>query len=94
MKICVQYSAQLRAAVGRPLDEIELPAGSSLATLLDRLIGQLDEAARGHLIAPGGTIRPSLLIVVGDVATPVQAAAERKLQNGETVLLLPPIAGG
>ena len=48
MRICVQYSAQLRAAVGRPHDEFELPIGSSLATLLDRLVSQLDEAAREY----------------------------------------------
>jgi molybdopterin converting factor small subunit len=94
MKLRVHYSAQLRAAVGRPHDELDLPDGSSLAALLDGLIGQLDSAARTHLIAPGGGIRPSLLIVVNDAAAPVHAAASTELQDGDVVLLLPPIAGG
>jgi molybdopterin converting factor small subunit len=94
MRLRVHYSAQLRAAVGRPNDEVELPGGSNLAALLDRLVGQLDEAARAHLVAPGGGIRPSLLIVVNDAAAPVHAAASTELQDGDVVLLLPPIAGG
>lgn len=94
MKLRVQYSAQLRAAVGRPHDELDLPDGSSLAELLDRLIGSLDETARTHLVAPGGGIRRSLLVVINESATPVHAAASTELRHGDVVLLLPPIAGG
>jgi molybdopterin converting factor small subunit len=94
MKLRVQYSAQLRTAIGRPHDEVDLPAGSSLAELLAHLAANLDEAAAGHLIAPGGGFRPSLLVVVNDAATPVHAATTTELQPGDVVLLLPPIAGG
>ena len=94
MKLRVQYSAQLRTAVGRSYDELELPDGSSLAALLDHLASRLDEAAAAHLMAPGGAIRPSLLIVVNDSAAPVHAAAVTALKHGDVVLLLPPIAGG
>ena len=94
MKLRVQYMAQLRAAVGRPHDDMDLPDGSSLAMLLDRLIQTLDAAAAAHLIAPGGHVRPSLLIVVNDSAAPLPAAANTELRHGDVVLLLPPIAGG
>ena len=94
MKLRVQYSAQLRTAVGRPHDELDLPDGSSLAALLDHLASKLDETAAGHLIAPGGHIRPSLLIVINDSAASVHTAASTVLRHGDNVLLLPPIAGG
>lgn len=94
MKLRVQYSAQLRTAVGRPHDELDLPDGSSLAALLDHLADSLDEAASAHLFVPGGGFRPGLLIVVNDLAAPVHAAATTKLRHGDVVLLLPPIAGG
>jgi sulfur-carrier protein len=94
MKLRVQYSAQLRTAVGRPHDEVELPEGSSLAVLLDHLASDLNEGATAHLFAPGGQIRPSLLVVVNETAVPVHAAADWTLKRGDIVLLLPPIAGG
>jgi len=94
MKLRVQYSAQLRSAVGRPDDELDLPDGSSLAVLLDHLVGKLDAGAAAHLVAPSGHIRPSLLIVVNDSAAPLHAAATTELRHGDVVLLLPPIAGG
>jgi molybdopterin converting factor small subunit len=94
MKLRVQYTAQLRAAVGRPHDDVDLPDGSSLAMLLDHLIQTLDAAAAAHLIAPGGHIRSSLLIVINETAAPVHAAATTELRHGDVVLLLPPIAGG
>jgi molybdopterin synthase sulfur carrier subunit len=94
MKLRVQYTAQLRTAVGRSDDELELPEGSSLAALLKHLATQLDEVAAGHLIGFGGSIRPGLLIVVNDSATAVHAAATTVLRHGDVVLLLPPIAGG
>jgi sulfur-carrier protein len=94
MKLHVQYSAQLRTAVGRPHDDVELPSGSSLAELLAHLAANLEEAAANHLIGPGGGFRPSLLIVVNDSAAPVHAAATTELKHGDVVLLLPPIAGG
>jgi molybdopterin synthase sulfur carrier subunit len=94
MKLRVQYTAQLREAVGRPHDELELPEGSSLADLLRQLAVQMDEAAAAHLIAPGGRLRPSLLVVVNESATSIHVAAATVLRHGDVVLLLPPIAGG
>ncbi|MCI0360121.1 MAG: MoaD/ThiS family protein [Planctomycetaceae bacterium] len=94
MKLRVQYTAQLRTAVGRTEDEVELPEGSSLAALVEHLAAQLDDAAAGHLVGPGGGIRPSLLVVVNEAAAPAHAVATTSLQDGDVVLLLPPIAGG
>ena len=94
MKLRVQYTAQLRTAAGRPEEEVELPAGSTLAALLALLASRLDAAAAAHLFAPEGHIRPSLLLVVNDAVASAEAAQSTVLRPGDVVLLMPPIAGG
>ena len=93
MKVCVQYTAQLRVAVGRAEDVVDLPAGSSLATVITHLTARLDVAAQ-HLLCPDGRLQPSLLIAVNDAAVAARDAASFALQGGEVITLLPPIAGG
>jgi molybdopterin synthase sulfur carrier subunit len=93
MKLRVHYTAQLRAAVGRSEEEVELPEGSSLADLLIRLAGNYREA-QPHLATASGGIRPSLLVVVNNAAVPLREAPARVLFAGDVVMLLPPIAGG
>ena len=94
IKLRVQYSAQLRTAIGRHEDEVELPVGSNLAALLDHLAASLGENAAGHLVAPDGRWPRNLLIVVNDTAASAHDADSNVLQSGDVVLLLPPIAGG
>ena len=94
MKIRVQYSAQLRTALGRAEEEVELASGSTLAALFDDLATRLDDGAKGHLLAADGRIRASLLIVVNETVTSADAANATMLKCGDVVLLLPPIAGG
>ncbi len=94
MKLRVQYTAQLRTAAGRPEEEVDLPEGSTLASLLAHLARRLDEGAATHLLAAEGHIRPSLLIVINATVIPADAANSTMLRPGDVVLLLPPIAGG
>jgi MoaD family protein len=93
MKLRVQYTAQLRTAVGRPEDEVDLPVGSNLAGLIDQLSQRLDGVA-SRLIAPAGRLDRNLLVVVNGHAIAWPDALATELQDGDVVLLLPPIAGG
>jgi len=93
MKLRVQYTAQLRTAVGRPEDELELPDGSSLAILVGHLAQRLDDVA-SHLIAADGQINRNLLVVVNGQVVGQSEAATTVLHDKDVVLLLPPIAGG
>jgi MoaD family protein len=93
MKVRVQYTAQLRTALGRPEDEVELREGSNLAELLEHLTVKLDGAA-AHLVSADGRIHRSLLVVVNDAALPSHDASNTRLRSGDVVTLLPPIAGG
>ena len=93
MKLRVQYMAQLRAAVGRTEEAVELPDRNSLADLLNQL-ASAHRTARSHFVTDTGHARPSLLIVVNDSAVPARKAATTALHSDDIVTLLPPIAGG
>ena len=73
MKLRVQYTAQLRAAVGRSEEEVDLAEGSSLEELLLQLAARWDHATQ-HLVTDAGQVRPSLLVVVNGVAVPAREA--------------------
>ncbi|HEY2414252.1 MAG TPA: MoaD/ThiS family protein [Pirellulaceae bacterium] len=94
MKVRVQYTGQLRTAIGRSEDEVELPPASTLACLLGHLADQHGADARTHFITPSGKPRQSLLLVVNNEAKSPSDAATTVLQPDSLVVLLPPIAGG
>jgi molybdopterin converting factor small subunit len=93
MKLRVQYSAQLRSAIGRTEDEVEQPEGSSLEALIHHLAAAC-EGAGPHLISADGQVHRSLLIVVNESPVAARNAAAIILRAGDIVALLPPIAGG
>jgi len=93
MRVRVHFAAQLRTAVGRSLENVELAAGSTVAALVEQLAAQLDGAAP-HLVAPSGQPHRSLIIVVNNSAVCSSRLATTELAAGDVVILLPPIAGG
>jgi MoaD family protein len=93
MKLRVKYTAQLRSILQCSGDEIDLPAASSLAELLQQ-VAERHPAGRLHLLNDAGQAQASLLVVVNDGAVSARDAASVQLREGDTVLLLPPIAGG
>jgi molybdopterin converting factor small subunit len=94
MKIRVQYTGQLRTAIGRSEDVVELPTASTLASLLSHLAGQHGNDARTHFVTGNDEARQCLLLVVNDEAKSPSDAATTVLQPDSIVVLLPPIAGG
>jgi molybdopterin converting factor small subunit len=93
MKLRVTYTAQLRTALERTEDFVELPEASSLSELLVHLAEQ-NQAARLHLLTAAGQVNPCLLLVVNEAAIAASDATSIVLKDGDAVLLLPPIAGG
>jgi len=94
MRLRVQYTAQLRAAVGRREEEVDLPEGSTLAELLVHVATELCRETAGYLLAPGGGLQPSLLVAVNNRAISTHEARAMPINSGDVVMLLPPIAGG
>lgn len=94
MRLRVQYTAQLRAAVGRSEEEIDLPEGSNLAELLVHVASILCREAAGYVLTSRGELQPSLLVAVNDGAVSTREARAVLVNSGDVVMLLPPIAGG
>lgn len=93
MKLRVKYSAQLRTALQRAEEFVELPDGSRLDEALVLLAGR-DQSGRPHLIDERGRPRAGLIIVVNDAAVSSHEVSTLSLQDGDVLTLLPPIAGG
>jgi len=91
MKVRVAYHGQLRLAAGAAGEELEVPAGSSVADVLQH-------AARRHgvlrsvLLGPNGQPSRAVLVAVGD--RQVRPGESVALRDGDVVTLLPPIGGG
>lgn len=94
MNVRVQYMAQLRDAVGRAEEELEIPEGSSLGTLLVHLAERHGPEAKRHLITSGGEPQRCLLAVINNLAVAPPAVVVTILKPGDVVTLMPPIAGG
>jgi molybdopterin converting factor small subunit len=90
----VQYAAQLRAAVGCSEEVLDLPEGSSLADLLRYVALKSSCDAVPFLLTPGGDVQPSLLIAVNNGAIQSDDASDVRINTGDVVMLMPPIAGG
>jgi MoaD family protein len=94
MKLRVQYTAQLRTAVGCNEEEVELREARSVSDLLAHLASERGDHVRTHLLGDGGQVRPSLMVVVNGAAVPADQTDDVRLNPGDVVILLPPIAGG
>lgn len=94
MKVRVQYTAQLRTAIGRSEEDAELPDGSTLTALLGHLAQRHNHVASHHLLTSTGRAQISLLVVVNDSAVAAHQLDSILLRAGDVVALLPPIAGG
>lgn len=94
MKLRVQYMGQLRTVAGRSEEEIELPDSTNLAALLSQLASRLGDGAAPHLVNAAGHAQRGLLIVVNGSAIAPPHTAATILRPGDTITLLPPIAGG
>lgn len=97
MKIRIYYLAQLKNAIGRAEEVIDLPQSVSDSGSVGFTVGQLlahlgasHPPLRRLLLTSEGTPQPTLLIFVRDEQTSVAHV----LHDGEEVTLLTPIAGG
>lgn len=92
MRISVQYTTQLKASLGVPEEEIELPPSSSVNDLVERLKVQHGEAFTKFALDASGTLLPNLVVCVDDqqVTLPDQV----DLTEGSTVMFLSAISGG
>lgn len=91
MLITIHYSAQARTLVGKASEPVELDGPRPVRDVLVQLVQKHPELRR-LLLTEQGLPHPSLLLFVGDEQVDREGA--RLLQAGETLCILPPIAGG
>jgi sulfur-carrier protein len=94
MKLRVQFTGQLRTAAGRSEEELDLPESTTLPSLLRVLATHLGDSAAPHLLTSSGHAPCGLLIILNNTAIPASHTATTPLHSGDTITLLPPIAGG
>ena len=87
MRTHVQYLAQIKRALGRPGESIELPTGATVGDLL-RDLAQRHKTTL--LTDDVGSPNRSLLLFVDDRP----AAATSPLEDGAVLTILAPMAGG
>jgi len=94
MELRVEYTGQLRWAIGRSEDRIELPEGATVSELLRHLAERCGEQVRFHLLNHSGHMQRSLLVAINGTGIGAGQAASIVLQHNDHVVLLPPIGGG
>jgi molybdopterin converting factor small subunit len=87
MRVEVQYLAQIKRALGRPSETVELPPGATVGDLLRNLAAQ---HATTLLVDEAGQPNRSLLLFLDDRPTD----AKSPLSDGSVLTILAPMAGG
>jgi adenylyltransferase/sulfurtransferase len=90
MAVIIQIPTALRGFTGRK-SELELEA-QTVGEAIDALTGQYPEL-RQHLFQ-GGQLRSFINVFVGETNIRKREGLDTKLSDGETIMLVPAIAGG
>ena len=93
MKIDIEFEAQLREVAGQQRMSVELPDGQTLSHAIQAATEESD-ALRNRLLTPAGDLQPSVMVFINEQPVAAAASDAKTLNNGDTVLLLPPISGG
>lgn len=92
MKIHVQYTTQLRMALDRGEDEVDLARPCSAGGLLEKLSQRYGKPFDDLIFRGPGEWNPSILVCVGDKH--IGNDPSYALQDGDQVTLLSVISGG
>jgi molybdopterin converting factor small subunit len=90
MKVAVRYMAQMKQAAGVAEEQVELAVSCPVRDLLLHLADRQGNPLRNLLLGPDGGPQPTVLIFIGDQQVDLTA----RLQEGDVVTFLSPIAGG
>jgi len=93
MKVKVRYFTTLRELAGSAEEEIELEVDASLARLIARVAIAHGNAARDYLYHDDKA-DPSIYFLVNGKSAKVLSGLDTRLEEGDTVAIIPPIGGG
>jgi MoaD family protein len=92
MKVKVKYTAQLKKAVGKGEEQVELEENSRVKDLLNVLFQQRKEAFENMVFSSEGTFLDAVLLIVN--GQQITYKSSDFLTDGDEVLIMSPIAGG
>lgn len=95
MRVTLHTILGLKEAMGQRLTEIDLPDGSTIEDLLTYLKRRSGERLSGRLFDPdSGAVLPYVRIMVNGQTIQFLEGMETQLEQGDEVLILPPVSGG
>ncbi|MCW4051148.1 MAG: MoaD/ThiS family protein [Candidatus Bathyarchaeota archaeon] len=90
----IRYYSMARDATGRKLEQVELPEGSTMRSLIHRLVENHGDELDRYVYDQDGELRDYLMYSVNDIDIVSLDGYDTLLSDGDTVLVLPPIGGG
>ena len=95
MRIKVLYLGVLRSRTGKSSEEYEIPNGSALSDLIEKVSSKYGESLRDLFKADEKSrLDPSIIATVNGVSKDMSQAENIKLKDGDTVALMSLISGG
>ncbi len=92
MLIKVQYTTQLKAAIGQAEEAVEIADGSTVVDLIQFLAAHHSDAFRRLVLDSSGHLLPSILLCIDDQQ--IDAGDSKRLSDGSVVTFLSAISGG
>jgi sulfur carrier protein ThiS len=92
IEVSIQFESQLRGlAPSNPL-KLSCPSGSSILDVLQGI--EQDAAVRERLFTADGEFTASVLVFCNNQPVPRDQLASTHAEQGDAILLFPPISGG
>ncbi|HOQ99392.1 MAG TPA: MoaD/ThiS family protein [Anaerolineae bacterium] len=95
MKVKLHTILGLKQAIGQGTTEIDLPHGSTVEDFLTYVKERWGDRLSAHLFDPeSGAVLPYVRIMINGQTIQFLAGIETALEEGDEVLILPPVSGG
>ena len=92
MIVTVQYTTQLKAALGVAQEQVQLSDNATLSELLNQLTQQHGSSFTDLALMEDGELLPSIIVCIDDQQ--LSAKQDLSLQDGNQVMFLSAISGG
>ena len=95
MKITLHTILGIKEVIGQRLTEVEVPRGSSVADLLTYMRERWGDRLTARVFEPeSGAVLPYVRIMVNGQTIELLKGMKTPLEEGDEVLILPPVSGG
>ena len=92
MKIHIKYFAQIKSKAGKSSEVLELESGGTLQGCIKKLSKENDHGINDILYDESGVYRDAVILVINSQQT--RYAENPKMNDGDELMIMSPIAGG